>query len=170
MSILLLILFVAMPIIEIALLIKLGGWLGFWPTLALVIGTAVVGTYVLRAQGIATVHRLAESIGSGEPPIAPVLDGFFLAISGAFLLTPGVVTDAMGLLLLVPPVRHAIARWGFGQVMKRANVTVHTYTTQQSGSGEWQAPPDQDKRFGEGAKRPGDGPVIDGDYEEVKKD
>ncbi len=57
----------------------------------------MVGAYVLQAQGMATMQRVSQSMSSGEPPIKPVVDGFFLVISGAFLLTPGVVTDAIGL-------------------------------------------------------------------------
>jgi len=183
MPLLLIILFIVMPFVEIALLIQLGGWFGFWPTIGLVVVTAVVGAYVLQAQGVATMHRIAQSMGAGEPPIGPVLDGFFLAISGAFLLTPGVVTDAVGLLLLVPPVRHALARWGLGRAMKRANFTVHTYSTSAgTQSSPSEAAPHEGPdgsgaaprgRRQQGGNRPGSGlsagPVIDGDYEEVKK-
>jgi UPF0716 protein FxsA len=166
MRFILFILFVAMPFIEIALLIKLGEFLGFWPTIGIVVVTAIVGANVLRAQGLATMQRVTQSLSSGEPPIQPMVDGFFLAISGAFLLTPGVITDAIGLLLLVPPVRHAIARWGFGQMVKKGSFTVHTYTT----GGQPEDPPPE---FREPRSRPnrttsGNGPVIDGEYEEVK--
>jgi len=181
MSLLLIILFIAMPFVEIALLMQLGGWLGFWPTIGLVVVTAIVGAYVLQAQGVATMHKIAQSIGSGEPPIAPVLDGFFLAISGAFLLTPGVVTDAIGLLLLVPPVRHVLARWGFGQLLKRANFTVHTYSSSSSSidPDDAMSSRGQHQKGNRSSPGPGgrptrgqgtsSGPVIDGDYEEVKK-
>jgi len=160
------ILFVATPFIEIALLIKLGDFLGFWPTIGIVVVTAIVGANVLRAQGLATMQRVTQSISSGEPPIQPMVDGFFLAISGAFLLTPGVITDAIGLLLLVPPVRHAIARWGFGRMVKKGNFTVHTYTTGEQPT----EPPEQFQDPRSRPQRPssGSGPVIDGEYEEVK--
>ncbi|MFY0612354.1 MAG: FxsA family protein [Hyphomicrobiaceae bacterium] len=166
MRFILFILFIVMPFVEIALLIKLGDILGFWRTIGIVVATAIVGAYVLQAQGAATLRRVSQSMTSGEPPIKPVVDGFFLAISGAFLLTPGVVTDAIGLLLLVPPVRHAIARWGFGRIVKSGNFTVHTY---QSGG----APNEPGARGGpdrQPGSRPGpsDGQVIDAEYEEVK--
>lgn len=180
MRFILFILFIVMPFVEIALLIKLGDLLGFWRTIGIVIVTAIVGAYVLQAQGMATMQRVSQSMRSGEPPIKPVVDGFFLAISGAFLLTPGVVTDAIGLLLLVPPVRHAIARWGFGRMVKSGSFTVHTYGmdgADAAGAGPDNASDRASKRPGSSAsdrpgRRPGagrDGPVIDGEFEEVKK-
>ena len=167
MRFILFILFIVMPFVEIALLIKLGDILGFWRTIGIVVVTAVVGAYVLQAQGAATLRRVSQSMTSGEPPIKPVVDGFFLAISGAFLLTPGVVTDAIGLLLLVPPVRHAIARWGFGRIVKSGHFTMHTYE-----SGEAREEPTGDAGARPGPRRrpaPGDGPVIEGEFEEVEK-
>ena len=167
MRFLLFLLFIVMPFVEIALLIKLGDLLGFWRTIGIVVVTAIVGAYVLQAQGAATLRRVSQSMTSGEPPIKPVIDGFFLAISGAFLLTPGVVTDAIGLLLLVPPVRHAIARWGFGRMVKSGNFTVHTFET---GAEAGSATPNTGPRSGP-RSRPGrgSGPVIDGEFEEVDK-
>lgn len=173
MRFILFILFIAMPFIEIALLIKLGDLLGFWRTIGIVIATAIAGAYVLQAQGMATMQRVSQSIRSGEPPIKPVVDGFFLVISGAFLLTPGVVTDAIGLLLLVPPVRHAIARWAFGRMVKSGNFTVHTYGMDGAGAtGSGPAEPPRrppEGRPGRRSHAEGSGPVIDGDFEEVKR-
>lgn len=167
MRFLLFLLFIVMPFVEIALLIKLGDLLGFWRTIGIVVVTAIVGAYVLQAQGAATLRRVSQSMTSGEPPIKPVVDGFFLAISGAFLLTPGVVTDAIGLLLLVPPVRHAIARWGFGRLVKSGNFTVHTFETgAEAGSATRNAGPSSGPRARPGQ---GGGPVIDGEFEEVDK-
>ncbi|MGI9480149.1 MAG: FxsA family protein [Hyphomicrobiaceae bacterium] len=172
MRFILFILFIAMPFVEIALLIKLGEILGFWQTIGIVVVTAIVGAYVLQAQGAATLRRVSQSMTSGEPPIKPVVDGFFLAISGAFLLTPGVVTDAIGLLLLVPPVRHAIARWGFGRLVKSANFTVHTYQSGEGpeGPGAGADPRSASQPGPRSGPRPGprDNSVIDAEYEEVK--
>ena len=129
MPFLLFILFVAVPFIELALLIFLGQQVGFWPTIGLVVATAVLGAVVLNYQGLQTMQRISAALSSGEPPIQPVVDGFFLVISGAFLLTPGVITDAAGLLLLVPQVRRAIARWVFSRVLRHGSFTVNTYRT-----------------------------------------
>ena len=167
MRFILFLLFIVMPFVEIALLIKLGDLLGFWRTIGIVVVTAIVGAYVLQAQGAATLRRVSQSMTSGEPPIKPVVDGFFLAISGAFLLTPGVVTDAIGLLLLVPPVRHAIARWGFGRLVRSGNFTVHTFET---GADAGDAAPGAGPKTGPRSRpRSGAGPVIDGEFEEVDK-
>jgi UPF0716 protein FxsA len=173
MRFILFILFIVMPFVEIALLIKLGDLLGFWRTIGIVVVTAIIGAYVLQAQGMATMQRVSQSMRSGEPPIKPVIDGFFLAISGAFLLTPGVVTDAIGLLLLVPPVRHAIARWGFGRIVKSGKFSVHTYGATGGIGDPGAASSGRAPSPGPSSKRPptrgGDGPVIDGEFEEVKK-
>lgn len=167
------ILFIVMPFVEIALLIQLGDVLGFWRTIGIVVITAIIGAYVLQAQGAATLRRISQSMTSGEPPVKPVVDGFFLAISGAFLLTPGVVTDAIGLLLLVPPVRHAIARWGFGRILKSGQFTVHTFGAGETGSSPGSDPgrPGKTQAGPRSGGRPagGDGPVIDGEFEEIKK-
>ena len=172
MRFILFVLFIVMPFVEIALLIKLGDILGFWRTIGIVVATAIVGAYVLQAQGAATLRRVSQSLTSGEPPIKPVVDGFFLAISGALLLTPGVVTDAIGLLLLVPPVRHAIARWGFGRIVKNANFTVHTYQSaeqpQEPGAGAGPRPASRPGPRPGSRPGPRDDAVIDAEYEEVK--
>ncbi len=166
MQFILFLLFVAMPFIELALLISLGQQIGFWPTIAIVVVTALLGAAVLHSQGVQTLRKISESMASGEPPIQPVFDGFFIAIAGAFMLTPGVITDAVGLLLLVPPVRRAIARWGLGRLMKNANVTVTTYSTAESPSHSEPRHPFPDRS---GRPRPGTGPVIDGEFEDLTK-
>ena len=174
MRFILFILFIVMPFVEIALLIQLGDMLGFWRTIGIVVVTAIIGAYVLQAQGMATMQRVSQSMKSGEPPIKPVVDGFFLAISGAFLLTPGVVTDAIGLLLLVPPVRHAIARWGFGRIVKSGKFSVHTFGTEggppdPSGAASSRTNPSPGTSSRPQPTKGGGGPVIDGEFEEVKK-
>jgi UPF0716 protein FxsA len=184
MSFVLFLLFVAMPFVELALLIYLGQQLGFWPTIAIVIVTALVGAFVLQRQGLQTMRRISQAMASGEPPIEPVVDGFFLAIAGAFLLTPGVVTDAVGLALLVPPVRRAVARWGFTRVLRKGSFTVNTYhagsapdsmdtDTFSSGPkpGLGDEPPRSRRTDGQKRPRPrtGPGPVIEGEFEEIEK-
>lgn len=183
MSFILFILFVAMPFVELALLIYLGQQLGFWPTIAIVIVTAVVGAFVLQQQGLQTMRRISRAMASGEPPIEPVVDGFFLAIAGAFLLTPGAVTDAIGLALLVPPVRRAIARWGFTRMLKKGAFTISTYradgspSSMSSSDGDMGPGRTPDEPTPEphptGPRRPrprtGSGPVIEGEFEEIDK-
>lgn len=105
MPLLILFAFIAVPVIEIALFIELGGWLGLWPTLALVVLTAVAGTALIRLQGIAVLERARLSMDRGEPPVGELFHGACLLVAGALLLTPGFLTDTLGLGLLVPPIR-----------------------------------------------------------------
>lgn len=100
------------------LLIRVGGYIGAWPTIALVMLTAVVGVGLLRVQGLATLVRGRERLASGELPAQEVAEGLLLAVAGALLLTPGFVTDTVGFLLLLPPSRAALAR----ALLKRAVV------------------------------------------------
>ncbi|MCB2102756.1 MAG: FxsA family protein [Rhodobacterales bacterium] len=149
MAPLLLLAFIAIPIIEIALLIQVGGWLGLWPTVGLVILTAVVGTALLRHQGFAILRRAQENLAANQPPVAEVFDGICLVFSGALLLTPGFFTDTLGFLLLMPPVRAALRAW---LAARMAAGQVHVF---QSGPG------------GSRGTAPGGGPIIDGDFQEV---
>jgi len=82
-----LLIFIAVPLLELALLIKLGGWIGIWPTLGLIVLTAVVGTALLRQQGLQTLNKLMSSVQEGEAPLLPMVEGALLLISGAFLLS-----------------------------------------------------------------------------------
>jgi UPF0716 protein FxsA len=106
------ILFVAVPIVEIALFIQVGGWLGLWPTLAIVILTALVGAVLVRTQGLETVRRLKRNLAQGRDPVSPIAHGALILVAGVLLLTPGFFTDAVALALLLPPVRAALISWG----------------------------------------------------------
>jgi len=106
----LLLLLVLTPILEMYLLIRLGGYFGAWPTIALVVATAVVGVALLRRQGPAAVNRVMVRMQAGEVPALELAEGALLAVAGILLLTPGFVTDAVGFLLLVPPCRSWVGR------------------------------------------------------------
>ena len=113
-------LLVAVPIIEIALFIELGGWVGLWPTIGLVIVTAILGAALLRAQGFAAMARLQQSVAEGGDPRGPMAHGVMILIAGLLMLTPGFFTDTVGFLLLVPPVRSAIIAWAGPRLAARA--------------------------------------------------
>ena len=102
--------FIFIPLAEIAVFIKVGGWLGLGPTLALIILTAVAGAWMLRHQGLAVLTRAQRQMQQGALPVAEVFEGCCLLIAGALLLTPGFLTDAVGALLLLPAVRAALYR------------------------------------------------------------
>jgi UPF0716 protein FxsA len=112
--------FFGVPIIEIALFVKLGGLIGLWPTLGLVVLSAMVGATVMRSQGLQALARLQASLETGGDPVGPIAHGALILIAGVLLLTPGFFTDTVGLLLLIPPVRAQLIRWGASRVTVKA--------------------------------------------------
>jgi UPF0716 protein FxsA len=149
--------FIVVPVLELMLLIRIGQGIGVLPTVALVLGTAATGAYVISRQSLTVVTRTLEAAGQGRPPVEPVLDGLFLVVAGALLLTPGLLTDVVALALLVPPVRRAVARACVRWLMRRAEVRLTTYA--RGGTEPERAPPS--------AARPGEGPIIEGEFERV---
>lgn len=103
--------FLAVPLIEIALFIQVGGLIGLWPTLLIVVLTAVIGTWLVRTQGLATLNSLQSSFSDLRDPTEPLAHGAMILLAGALLLTPGFFTDAVGFALLVPRVRDAVFCW-----------------------------------------------------------
>ena len=103
--------FIVTPIVEMYLLLTVGGLLGALPTIGLVLLTAVIGVALLRQQGTATLLRAQERMNQGIIPTAEMADGLMLAVAGPLLLTPGFITDAFGFALLTPPIRRRISSW-----------------------------------------------------------
>ena len=103
--------FLLVPLIEIALFIQVGGAIGLWPTLAIVVLTAVLGTWLVRTQGRMAIAQLGRSFSELDDPTEPLAHGAMILIAGALLLTPGFFTDAVGFALLMPPVRVAVFRY-----------------------------------------------------------
>jgi UPF0716 protein FxsA len=143
--------FIAVPLIEIALFIQVGGWIGLWPTLGIVIATAVAGTWAVRSQGRATLEDLRKRFNTLGDPSEPLAHGAMILFSGALLLTPRFFTDAVGLLLLVPSVRVALMRW----LGRRIEVQRFEMGTGPAGPNAARRPP----------RARGD--VIDGEWERV---
>lgn len=112
-------LFVVVPILELALLIRLGQVVGFWPTFGLVFFTGVTGAWMARQEGLRAILNLRSELASGRPPTEALMDGAAVLVGGALLLTPGVLTDIVGFLLLFPVTRRAIRR-GIQRRMLRA--------------------------------------------------
>ncbi|AOS97365.1 phage T7 F exclusion suppressor FxsA [Microbulbifer aggregans] len=104
----LLLLFIAVPILEMWLLITVGREIGALPTIGLVLLTAVVGLALLRRQGLSTVLRAQQKMQVGELPAREMAEGIFLAVGGALLLTPGFFTDALGFACLIPGLRQLV--------------------------------------------------------------
>ena len=108
-----------MPVAEMAVLIKVGGIIGVLNTIGLVLLTAVIGAWLLRQQGLATLLKANQRLNSGELPAKEVAEGLILAVGGALLLTPGFITDTFGFLCLLPGSRH----WLASQALKRMVVS-----------------------------------------------
>lgn len=142
----LLILFIALPILELWLLIKIGGVIGVLPTIALVILTAVVGSQLVRRQGLTALQKVRDAQARGEAPALPLLEGAALLLAGFMLLTPGFISDIFGFVLLVPGLRERIARQLLGRVV-----------IMQPGAGN-------EHYAGRGEGRRTERSVIEGDY------
>jgi len=118
-----LILFITIPLVEIAILINIGKIIGAGYTIALVIGTAFLGVSLLRIQGISTLAKVQSNIAKGQLPATELIEGLILLISGVLLLTPGFFTDMLGFLMLVPILRQRLAETFFVNFMKnRINI------------------------------------------------
>jgi UPF0716 protein FxsA len=144
----LLILFIIVPLIEIGLFITVGGQIGLWPTLAIVVLTAILGTWMLREQGLRELSRLRSSIEQMRDPTDSLANGAMILFAGALLLTPGFFTDAIGFLLLIPAFRVVVMRYF------RSRVSVQGFATHQSAPSYQQyTRPESD--------------IIDGEYTEV---
>jgi UPF0716 protein FxsA len=126
MRLLLILLFIAVPIAELAVIIQVGEWLGFWPTLAILILDSILGSLLMRAQGRTAWRRFNEAIRAGRVPAREVADGVLVIFGGALLLTPGFLSDIAGLLFLLPPTRALIRRVFLREAMRRMTVTMAT--------------------------------------------
>lgn len=97
------------PAAEIYVMIKVGGMIGAWPTVLLVVFAAIFGVLLIKSQGVATLQRVQATLGRGQTPVVAVLEGIILALGGLLLLIPGFLTDCIALLTLVPPLRRGFA-------------------------------------------------------------
>ena len=118
---LLFLMFVAVPILEMIILIKVGGLIGAIPTIAMVVLTATVGIWLLKLEGLATLRRVQEKMATGQLPETELLEGIMLIVGGALLLTPGFVTDAFGFVCLIPVLRRPFASWMINRVFTMKN-------------------------------------------------
>ena len=140
-------LLIGVPLIEIYLFVELGGLIGTWPTIGLVVLTAIAGSVMLRAQGRRVLARAQEKMRRGEPPVADLLDGIGLLLAGALLLTPGFLTDGVGFALLLPAARQWLAARLWSAMQARGSIHVGGVAS--------------------GFERHGD-TVIDGEFETVE--
>jgi len=106
-----LLLFLLVPLIEIYVMIQVGGIIGALPTVLLVVLTAVAGATLARFQGMATLQRLQATLARGEAPAIEMFEGVLLLVGALLLLTPGFITDLLGFACLIPITRRALAFW-----------------------------------------------------------
>lgn len=145
----LLIAFIAVPLIEITLFIQIGGAIGLGWTLAIVVLTAILGTWLVRSQGAQALGQLRGSFSELRDPTEPLVHGAMILFSGALLLTPGFFTDAVGFALLVPGIRQAIYQ------AVRSRVNIQSFGTPGQGNSQ------------QHRAHPTQGDVIDGEFHEI---
>lgn len=104
-------LFILIPLAELYVILKVGDLIGWLPTLALLVADSMAGTWLMRSQGRVVWRRFQETMQSGRLPHREVFDGVLVIFGGAFLITPGFLTDVIGFLLLIPPTRSLFRRW-----------------------------------------------------------
>jgi len=153
MKLFFLLLFIGVPLAEIAVFIQVGEKIGIGATIGLVILTAIIGVALLKRQGLAALARAQEATDRGELPVESVVDGICLLVAGAFLLTPGLITDTAGFLLLVPGLRQRLARWIFKKIGENGSFEFHSFSKASSRPSSARTPADS---------------VIEAEYEEVK--
>ncbi len=123
-------LFVVIPLVELYFMLEVGEMVGALSTVLLVILTAVIGGFLVRQQGFSTMMKMRETTARGETPALEMLEGSILLLCGLMLLLPGFITDAMGFLLLVPPLRKTFVLW----LLRRTNILQtgqhHTHSSQ----------------------------------------
>jgi len=126
LPLLLVVVFVVVPLAELFVLIEVGGQIGAVPTIAILVADSILGSLLLRSQGREAWRRFNQALAAGRPPAREVLDGGLVIFGGAFLITPGFLTDLVGLALLVPPTRALVRRALVRHFSRRAVVGVAT--------------------------------------------
>jgi UPF0716 protein FxsA len=154
MLLVLFLVFLVTPVVEIAIFIKVGGLIGVQATVVIVLVNAVLGAALLRSQGLSTLMRAQKSLEQGQPPVEAVVDGVGLIVAGALMITPGLLTDAIGFLLLIPPLRRRVTMALFLRLARSSLVHFQVYqSSHHSGP-----------RGGDGWSRTNE-TIIDADYE-----
>jgi len=152
----------AFPALEIGLLIKAGQAFGFWPVALTVVLTAIAGANIVRTHGLSVLPRVFAHVEAGGTPLQPMADTLLAVVGGVLLISPGLISDAVGALLQVPHVRTLLIQSGLGRLMKGAVVE----TRFDGRNGRWRGS-EGGRRFSGGEPN---GPIIDGEYERVEDD
>ena len=138
-------LFVVVPLLELAFLIQMGRIVGFWPTIALVVFTGLTGAWLARTEGLRTMWKLRDDVANGRVPGQAIMDGMAVLAGGTLLLTPGILTDVIGFGLLFPTTRHAMQK----RIMARLERSIQEGAVQvRMAGGEMWNSPDRMSRSG----------------------
>ena len=155
----LILLFLLTPAVELGLLIQVDRLIGFWPTIGLIIATGLAGSYLARREGLSTWRRLNERLNEGGLPGKELTDGVIILVAGALLVTPGVLTDVVGFMGLLPPTRALIRKLIMNRIQKKMNDGSLQFRFGFFGGGggpsDWNPPRGSD---GFGGPGPGGGP------------
>ena len=143
--------FIGIPLIEVMLFITIGKYIGLWNTILIIIITGIIGAILVKSQGVATLKKGLEEIQSNKIPIQSMVQGIAIIIAGAFLLTPGFLTDTLGAILLIPPFRSKIAGFVIEYLKKRSTFRT-TFEQYPKNTSETE-----------------DEKIYEGKYEEIKK-
>ena len=157
MARLILLLFITLPIAEIAIFIEAGNLIGFWATLSVVVLTAIIGTALLRQQGMSALRRAEAALRRHKLPVEEVATGICLLVAGALLLTPGFLTDLIGFALLVSPFRHFLGVLVFRHFVNSGRTSIWMGGTRG----------DDHSSGNDSSCDAGPAPVIDGEFHEV---
>ena len=165
----LLAIFLITPVVELALLIQLGNYIGFWPTIAIIVVTGVTGSYLAKREGLTIWQRFNDRLQGGELPGKELLDGVIILVAGALLITPGVLTDLFGFIGLIPFTRAQVRKYlnkRIQRAMERGSVRLTFGGFQPFDSGDLRArrepPADEDKPDWRGRPRDVPGYSQDG--------
>ena len=151
----LVLLFIFVPIIEIGLFIKVGALFGLWPTIFIVIGTALLGASLVRQQGLSTLFSIQQKTQQGQLPAQEILEGVMLAVAGVLLVTPGFMTDTLGFVLLYQPARLVILQY----LKKHVNIQGSAFSSFE-----------QEDNYDPFRNQEKGGRTFDGEFEEKKED
>jgi UPF0716 protein FxsA len=146
-------LFTIVPLVELALLIRIGGETEWWVPVLMVIASGLAGAVLARWQGLRALTRIREEIRAGRLPTDALVDGVMILVAGLFLITPGVLTDFFGIALLIPPVRHVFKRGIVAWLRRNVEVRAAHLNSSFGSAREWQASCD--------SRSPGRAEIID---------
>lgn len=127
MPLLILLLLIGVPLLELAVLIKVGSQIGVLPTIGLLVAIGLLGAYLIRRQGLSAMRKTEQALRQGRVPLEATLDGLALLLAGALMLTPGFLTDILAIGLLIPPIRRWLARAILLRFARRADIDVKVF-------------------------------------------